>query len=72
MRLCRPCGGLFRAILYRGEKPWHRKHRELFDVVLFRVHSDDSVLHVARLKRDIHLRGVADKGVMAHFFIPGY
>lgn len=45
---------------------------KLFAVVLFRVHSDDSVLHVTRLKRDIHLRGVADKGVMAHFFIPGY
>src|SRR5271166_6516476 len=45
---------------------------KLFAMFLFRVHSDDSVLHVTRLKRDIHFRGVADKGVMAHFFIPGY
>jgi hypothetical protein len=25
---CRPCSGLFRAIPYRGRKPWHRKRRE--------------------------------------------
>lgn len=44
---------------------------KLFTLFLLHRHSE-SVLHVPRLNRDIYFRGVADKGVMSHFFIRGY
>ena len=45
---------------------------KLFGLLLLRARHDESVIHVTRLKRNIYFRGAADKGVMAHFFIPGY
>ena len=45
---------------------------KLFTISLLHLHHKDSVIHVPRLKRDIHFRGVDDKGVMSHFFTSGY
>ena len=45
---------------------------KLFALFLLRWQSDESVLHVTRLKRDIYFRGKADRGVMSHFFTRGY
>jgi FkbM family methyltransferase len=45
---------------------------KLFSLASLGVHSDDVALPVSLLKRDIHFRGVDDKGVMSHFFTPGY
>lgn len=45
---------------------------KLFTLFLMRRRSAESILHVSRLKQNIHFRGVADKGVMSHFFNIGY
>lgn len=45
---------------------------KLFSLVSLGVRRDDIVLPVSRLKRNIHFRGVDDKGVMSHFFTRGY
>jgi FkbM family methyltransferase len=39
---------------------------------LLRRQRNEKTLHLARFNRSVHFRGVADKGVMSHFFIPGY
>lgn len=44
----------------------------LFARLRFHAGKDEHVLHVPRLKRKIYFRGAIDKGVMSHFFIPGY